>query len=667
MAEAGRVLLHLSLFFILIHYTLAQQSVLNSNIERLALLDLRSSLGLRTTEWPIKSDPCNGWRGVQCKNGRVAGINISGFKRTHIGRSNPSFSVESLVNLTFLESFNASGFSLPGSIPSLFGYWLGSLQVLDLRSSSVTGAIPDSLGNLTRLDALYLSNNRLAGSIPSALGQLMKLSVLDLSRNSLAGQIPASFALLSNLSRLDLSSNYLSGPIPPGLGNISSLQSLNLSDNDLDASIPMELGNLSQLVELNLTKNLLSGSLPVELGGLRNLRRMEIGDNELEGGLPNGLFSSFDKLQVVVLSGNKFYGALPGALLSLPTLRVLDVSYNNFTGNVSTFSSNGNGTDVLFNLSNNLLYGTLASSFRNFISIDLSGNYIQGKVPEDIQSNIKLNRNCLQSLLNQRSLGSCKLFYAERGLSFDDSGAPEPTQPPLPEHEPAPKRRRKRWIYILVGLFGGIGFIVILVLVMVAVLRKCDKTIVNQRGTANVGPVPEGDNPSLPKDPTFVSGLRDSFTYEQLLCSTGGFSEANLIKHGHSGDLFRGFLDGGSTIVVKKVNFHSLKKESYMMELELFSKYSHTRLVPLLGHCSENDNEKLLVYKYMPNADLANSLYRVSEFEDDNLQSLDWITRLKIAIGAAEGLSYLHHECNPPLVHRYCKNLHFTSFIFLSF
>ncbi|WJZ97009.1 hypothetical protein VitviT2T_015644 [Vitis vinifera] len=79
---------------------------------------------------------------------------------------------------------------------------------------------------------------------------------------------------------------------------------------------------------------------------------------------------------------------------------------------------------------------------------------------------------------------------------------------------------------------------------------------------------------------------------------------------------------------------------------------SHMRLVPLLGHCLEHDSEKLLVYKYMPNGDLSNSLYRVTNLEDDNLQSLDWITRLKIAIEAVEGLSYLHHECSPPLVHR---------------
>ncbi|KAK6143467.1 hypothetical protein DH2020_023815 [Rehmannia glutinosa] len=92
-----------------------------------------------------------------------------------------------------------------------------------------------------------------------------------------------------------------------------------------------------------------------------------------------------------------------------------------------------------------------------------------------------------------------------------------------------------------------------------------------------------------------------------------------------------------------------------MLELEVFSKVSHPRLVPLLGHCLENENEKFLVYKHMPNGDLSTSLFKKSNSDDDSLQSLDWITRLKIATGAAEGLSYLHHECTPPFVHRDIK------------
>lgn len=313
-------------------------------------------------------------------------------------------------------------------------------------------------------------------------------------------------------------------------------------------------------------------------------------------------------------------------------------------------SSNGNATVVVFNLSNNRLYGALnLSSLGKFSLLDLSSNYFQGKILDANQSNVTVERNCLQMVPEQRSLEDCIKFYADKGLTFDNFGAPEPTQQlPVPD-----SKTNRRLIYIMVGLFGGIGFIVLLVFVIVLLLRICDKGIADQRGNANVGPVPEGDSPSLPKDPVCMTDLGEIYAYEQMLHFTCDFSEANLIKHGHSGDLFRGFLESGVPVVIKKIDLLSFKKESYLMELEFFSKVSHTRLVPLLGHCLEHESEKFLVYKDLPNGDLANSLHRVTKSEDGSLRSLDWITRLKIATGAAEGLAYLHHDCTPPLVHRY--------------
>lgn len=148
--------------------------------------------------------------------------------------------------------------------------------------------------------------------------------------------------------------------------------------------------------------------------------------------------------------------------------------------------------------------------------------------------------------------------------------------------------------------------------------------------------------------------VENSFTDHQILRATDNLSESNLIKHGHSGDLYYGVLESGVQVVVKKINLSSVHREPYYFasELEIHHKASHPRVVPLLGHCLQSLNSGFLVYEYMPNKDLSSYLRREAEEDGGQLASLDWTTRLKIAIGAAEGLCYLHHDCVPPIIHR---------------
>ncbi|XP_047339852.1 probable LRR receptor-like serine/threonine-protein kinase At2g16250 [Impatiens glandulifera] len=150
--------------------------------------------------------------------------------------------------------------------------------------------------------------------------------------------------------------------------------------------------------------------------------------------------------------------------------------------------------------------------------------------------------------------------------------------------------------------------------------------------------------PSTATSPGFTLNflnLGEGFTYEKILRATYNFSDGNLIKKGHSGYLFRGLLENGTFVVIKRVDL------SYESELDFFSKVSHSRFVLLLGYFLEKENEKFLIYKHMPNGDLMSSFYTKKKIEDDSLQSLDWITRIKVAIGAVEALSYMHHECYP--------------------
>lgn len=630
-------------FFFLFFYSVLSNQI--SNLEHKALLDLRSSLHIRAKNWPRKSNPCTNWTGIHCNNDKVVGITLTGLRRIHKGNMSPQFAVDSLVNFTHLTSFNSSGFVLSGQIPDWFGQKLTQLKQLDLSSSSILGSLPSSLGSLSNLDFLSLFNNSITGTVPLELGKLSSLRFLNLSWNSFTGEIPSSVSDIKNLSFLDLSSNFFSGQIPVEFGSFLGLKLLNLSNNSLSSYIPSEISNLSALVELDLGYNYLSGPLPEGFFRMRNLSKLLVGNNELEGALSSTLFTSNDSVLVYInLSWNRFEGKVPDGLWSLSDhLRILDISGNNFTGvvsNITYFSVSG----ASYNLSNNLFYGNVTFDVRSFQSIDLSKNYFQGLAP-DI-SGVRVMDNCFIGLLNQRSLDDCSKFYADKGLVFVDGGIQTPVQR-------ASKGGHKR-LFVMVGVFGGVGVLMLMALVILLFWKVCYRGNSNERGISNVSPVVEGGNNQAPpvKFSRDTSGSIESFTYDQILKATGNFNETDLIKNGHTGDIFRGILEGGITVVIKKVNVHHIEKETYKLELDLLNWTTHHRLVPFLGHCLDHENEKFLVYKYMPNGDLFNLLARETDLEDENGQSLDWITRLKIATGAAEGLVYLHHECNPPLVHR---------------
>ncbi|CAA7051491.1 unnamed protein product [Microthlaspi erraticum] len=640
-----------ALFFCLVLFDCVLSQSRTRFDETITLLRLRSTLGLRGTDWPIKGDPCAVWRGIQCDgNGSIVGINISGFRRTRIGKQNPQFAVDPLLNLTRLVYLNASGFSLPGSVPDWFGLRLSTLQVLDLSSCSVSGVVPLTLGNLTSLKSLNLSRNSLTGLVPTSLGDLSNLHEIDLSKNTLTGTLPQSFSSFKNLRVLDVSSNYLTGPIPPGLGSLPELLHLNFSSNSFSSSIPSQLGDLVNLVDLDLSINSLSGSVPQELNKLKNLENLVISDNLLSGSLPVDLCSPSSRLQTLVLSENGFSGNLPDTCWSMPSLRVLGIAKNNLTG---MLPNSGSATMMMVDISSNTFYGELTEILARFGEINLSGNYFQGKVPDYVHgaANISVTRNCLQNEKSQKSSEDCSSFYTTRGLVFEGFGRTNSTQP---VSEKASSWLSHRTVIILAAVGGGIGFILLFVLlpILVAVCIRRRRRVSRRGNVDRPKPATEASQPPKGAQTFDLSRLGNAFSYEDLLQATEEFNEANLIKRGHSGLLFRGFLENGVPVVIKKMETKEGKSEGYISELELFSKAGHQRLVPFLGHCLESESRKLLVYKFMRNGDLASALFRKAENEGDGLKSLDWITRLKIALGAAEGLAYLHHECSPSLVHR---------------
>lgn len=340
-----------------------------------------------------------------------------------------------------------------------------------------------------------------------------------------------------------------------------------------------------------------------------------IGNNSLSGPIPGNLFPPLTRLQFVVLSHNGFSGDFPNVLWSIPLLQILDVSVNNFTGVLPDAGSTVNASVAVFNISDNLFYGNLTPLVRRFSFIDLSGNFFEGPVLVYARGNTSLIRNCLRSMTGQRNVTECASFYADKNLVFDNFGDPNVTQPPLP---PQSKKQSHKSVVIFASIFGGVGiiaFVLSIIVLLIICTRKRDTT--NQRGIS-VGPVPAGESPPPLGASLNFSSLGDAFTYQQILQATSELNNVNLIKNGHSGDLFHGILEDGTSVVIKRVDLHSSVKEAaYLSELDLFSKVSHPRLVHLLGHCLEN--EKFIVYKHMPYADLSSSLFKKKNSDEESL------------------------------------------------
>ena len=121
---------------------------------------------------------------------------------------------------------------------------------LALEVNSLSGALPDELGDLAQLQHLSFAFNQLSGEIPPTLGALSQLRILQLPVNAFMGTIPRELGNLSSLQVLDVSLNALSGEVPDTLGNLSQLHTLLLNNNALTGMLPRSLMRLTDLIIL---------------------------------------------------------------------------------------------------------------------------------------------------------------------------------------------------------------------------------------------------------------------------------------------------------------------------------------------------------------------------------------------------------------------------------
>jgi hypothetical protein len=462
---------------------------------------------------------------------------------------------------------------------------------MNLSSNLLNGTIPTSLCRLKSLERLALSNNSLTGEIPACIGDAIHLGVLDLSGNALSGAIPSSIGSLAELLYLFLQGNKLSGTIPPSLGRRATLLVIDLSNNSLTGVIPDDIPGIAKmtLLTLNLSRNQLGGKLPTGLSNMQQVQKIDLSWNNFNGEILPGLGDCI-ALTVLDLSHNSLAGGLPSELGNLKYLESLDVSNNHLSGEIPVSLTNCYMLKYL-NLSYNDFWGVVPTT----------GPFV--------------NFSCLSYLGNRRLSGPVLRRCGGRHRSWYQS---------------------RKFLVIMCVCSAVLAFA--LTILCAVSVRKIRERVAAMREDMFRGRRGGGSSPVMKyKFPRI--------TYRELVEATEEFSEDRLVGTGSYGRVYRGTLRDGTMVAVKVLQLQTGNStKSFNRECQVLKRIRHRNLMRIVTACSLPDF-KALVLPFMANGSLERCLYAGPPAE------LSLVQRVNICSDIAEGMAYLHHHSPVKVIH----------------
>ncbi|KAF2302004.1 hypothetical protein GH714_031261 [Hevea brasiliensis] len=529
---------------------------------------------------------------------------------------------KSIFGLRKLISLDLSDNFLSGEIPELI-VQLQNLEILHLFSNNFSGKIPSALSSLPRLQVLQLWSNNFSAEIPKDLGKQNNLTVIDLSTNSLTGKIPEGLCSSGNLFKLILFSNSLDGEIPKSLSSCKSLQRVRLQDNNLSGELSTEFTKLQLVYFLDISGNNFSGRIDARKWEMTSLQMLSLARNRFYGALPNSFGS--DHLENLDLSQNRFSGTIPRTFGSLSELVQLKLSGNQLSGEIPDELSSLKKL-VSLDLSKNQLSGQIPASFSDMAvlgQLDLSQNQLSGEIPTNlgrVESLVLVNisHNNLHG-----SLPSTGAFLAINASAVADNElCGGDTSSGLP-----PCRRVKNpmwWFYVACILGASV------------VLALASFGIVLIRGRKNLELKRVENEDGIWELQFFHPKVSKSVTIEDILSSK---KEEKVIHRGKKGFSYKGkCIINDMKFMVKEINDVKSIQSNFWPEIAEFGKLQHPNIVKLIGVC-RSDRGAYLVYEYVEGKNLS-----------EILRSLSWERRLKIAIGIAKALRFLHCYCSPTVL-----------------
>nr|GMC59645.1 probably inactive leucine-rich repeat receptor-like protein kinase At5g48380 [Ipomoea batatas]GMC74898.1 probably inactive leucine-rich repeat receptor-like protein kinase At5g48380 [Ipomoea batatas]GMD23801.1 probably inactive leucine-rich repeat receptor-like protein kinase At5g48380 [Ipomoea batatas]GME21520.1 probably inactive leucine-rich repeat receptor-like protein kinase At5g48380 [Ipomoea batatas] len=344
---------------------------------------------------------------------------------------------------------------------------------------------------------------------------------------------------------------------------------------------------------------------------------IRLSDMELKGKFPVGI-SKCEALTGLDLSSNKIFGAIPPNISKLIAfVTILDLSSNQLSGEIPV--------------------GLANITFLN--SIKLDNNQLTGQIPPEFAL---LGRLKEFSVANNRLSGPVPNFGINVSSTYGNNLAL--CGKPL---SPCPGPPKKSRVGIIVGAaIGGVTVSAIVVgVVMLFYLRRASRKRKEGDPDGNkwAKSIKGAKAIKLSMFEQSVSKMRLS----DLMKATDNFHKGNIIGSGRTGTVYKAVLEDGTSLMVKRLQNTQHSEKEFMSEMATLGNVKHQNLVPLLGFCMAKQ-EKLLVYKYMVNGTLHDKLHFVNEGD----KTLEWYLRLKIAVCSAQGFAWLHHSCNPRIIHR---------------
>ncbi|KAE8023059.1 hypothetical protein FH972_008811 [Carpinus fangiana] len=343
----------------------------------------------------------------------------------------------------------------------------------------------------------------------------------------------------------------------------------------------------------------LSGTLSPSISNLTNLQIILLQNNNISGPIPSEL-GRLQKLKTLDLSNNFFTGQLPNTLVHLKALQYLRLNNNNLSGAIPPALANL--TQLAF--------------------LDLSYNNLSGPVPRSHAKTFNVAGNPL----------IC-------AAGTENDGCVTPSPPPsytlniLQNPRPSGTSKSHK---IALAFGSSLGCICLLILGIGFLLWWRQRR--NQQIFFDVYEHHE----------ELCLGNLKKFQFKELQIATNNFSSKNMIGKGGFGNVYKGYLQDGTTVAVKRLKDGNATggEIQFQTEVEMISLAVHRNLLRLYGFCM-TATERLLVYPYMSNGSVASRLKAKP--------ALDWCTRKRIALGAARGLLYLHEQCDPKIIHRDVK------------